>query len=367
MRVTGSTVENSAMAERDVATITNPTPRMNGIPPWRPALTNWKFWLGIAISAVFLYLALRGQPLSETWEAIKRARYIWLVPAVAAFFVRVFFAAWRWHILLRTAKDIPVQRIWPINVIGFMANNVLPLRAGEAVRIYQLGKQEKISRSSILATLFVERIFDGLALLSLIVLAIALIPVGDEIRALTVTTAVIFFGALAVFFLVAFSGEWRRRLVVPVLQRLPGRFGTKMEQRLEEFVVGLGSLRRGSDLVMVTLTSLASWLAELGTYLCVAQAFGLGLDVFGLAPAMLTMGVANLFTLIPSSPGYIGSFEAGTKLVMTQILGFSGDIALAYALVVHATLYFPVTFIGAYYWFRHHLTMGGPAPASQSD
>ncbi len=358
MSVAGGTVKSGAMVERDMTTTINPAPGRSVIPPtppWRNALTNWKFWLGIGISVVFLYIALRGQPLGETWAAIRRVQLAWLVPAVAAFFLRVFIAAYRWHILLRPAKDIPISRIWPINVIGFTANNVLPLRAGEALRIYQLGKQEGIPRSGILATLFIERIFDGLALLSLIVLSIALIPVDDNIRALTVTTAAIFFGALAAFFLVAFSGAWRRRLVLPLIHLLPDGLAAKMERRMEEFVIGLGSLRRGSALALVMVTSLASWLAELGTYLCAARAFDIDL---GLAPAMLTMGVANLFTLIPSSPGYVGSFEAGTKVVMTQVLGFSGEIALAYALVVHATLYFPVTILGAYYWFRHHLGMG---------
>jgi len=346
------------VVENDVAERTVVGEAASGAPGSAPrrmnAFTNWKFWVGIGISVVFLYLALRGQPLRQTWEAMKRAQYIWLVPAVVAFFVRVGFAALRWHVLLRTTKNVPVSRIWPINMIGFMANNVLPLRAGEALRIYQLGAQEKISRSGILATLFVERIFDGLTLLSLIVISTLFIPVNNQVHALTITTALIFFGALAVFCLVAFSGAWRQRLLTPVLARLPGGLSVRMARRFDEFVVGLGSLRRGRDLSMVVATSFASWLAELGTYLFVAQAFHLNL---GIAGAMLTMGVANVFTLIPSSPGYVGPFEAGTVVVLQEILKMPSDITVAYALVIHATLYLPVTIAGAIYWFRHHLTM----------
>ena len=224
----------------------------------------------------------------------------------------------------------------------------------------QLGAQEKLSRSGILATLFVERIFDGLTLLSLIVISTLFIPVNDQVHALTITTALIFFGALAVFCLVAFSGAWRQRLLTPVLAHMPGKLSESMSRRFDEFVAGLGSLRRGRDVSMVLVTSFASWLAELGTYLFVAQAFHLNL---GIAGAMLTMGVANVFTLIPSSPGYVGPFEAGTVLVLQQILHFPSDLTVAYALVIHATLYFPVTIAGAFYWFRHHLSMNAVSQA----
>lgn len=360
MSVVGGLVERgvveNGVAEHGVVIETAP----RSIPRRMNAFLNWKFWLGIVISAVFLYLALRGQPLRQTWAAMTRAQYLWLIPAVIAFFVRVGFAAWRWHVLLRSTKEVPVSRIWPINMIGFMANNVLPLRAGEALRIYQLGAQEKLSRSGILATLFVERIFDGLTLLSLIVISTLFIPINDQVHKLTITTAFIFFGALAVFCLVAFSGAWRLRLLTPVLARLPGKLSESMSRRFDEFVAGLGSLRRGRDVSMVLVTSFASWLAELGTYLFVAQAFHLNL---GIAGAMLTMGVANVFTLIPSSPGYVGPFEAGTLLVLQQILHFPNDLTLAYALVIHATLYFPVTIAGAFYWFRHHLSMNAVSQA----
>jgi hypothetical protein len=89
-------------------------------------------------------------------------------------------------------------------------------------------------------------------------------------------------------------------------------------------------------------------------YALVARAFGLHLSVAG---AMLTTGVANLFTLVPSSPGYIGPFEAGVLLVCQQILKLDTEASAAYALVLHATLYFPITVWGLYYWFQQHLSL----------
>ncbi len=329
------------------------SPSVSTAPTKRTSPFGWRFWLGIGISALFLYLALRGQDLRGTWETLKLTRWRWLIPAVALFFVRVGFAGWRWKFLLHSTKNVPLRRLWPINMVGFMANNVLPLRAGEVVRIWMLSRQERIGRTAVLATLVVERIFDGLALLGLTVFATLFVPVTGQVRTLTVLSATIFLSALVVFSLVAFSAAWQQRLFATLARFLPARFSTNMERRIVEFSGGLGSLRRGRDLAMVAFTSLASWLAEVGTYVYVAKALHFDLSFTG---ALLTMGVANIFTLIPSSPGYVGPFEAGTLLVLQQIYHVGADTATAYALLIHATLYFPVTIVGLYYYLKQHIS-----------
>ena len=76
-------------------------------------LKRWQFWLGIAISAVFLYLALRGLHLGEVWNSLKTARYLWLLPGIAVYFIGVWVRAWRWHYLLRPLKKRREERMRP--------------------------------------------------------------------------------------------------------------------------------------------------------------------------------------------------------------------------------------------------------------
>jgi uncharacterized protein (TIRG00374 family) len=97
-------------------------------------MKRWQLWVGIIISAVLLYLALRGLKLSEVWESIKTARYIWLLPGIAIYFMGVWVRSWRWHYMLRPLKKIPTRTMFPIVTIGYMGNNIYPARAGEVLR-----------------------------------------------------------------------------------------------------------------------------------------------------------------------------------------------------------------------------------------
>ncbi len=95
-----------------------------------PMFKNWRFWLGAAVSAFFIYFALRGLDLVQVWHDVKTANYWWIIPGVFAYFLGVWIRTWRWHYLLRPIKAISVSVLWPIVVIGYMGNNIYPFRAG---------------------------------------------------------------------------------------------------------------------------------------------------------------------------------------------------------------------------------------------
>ena len=101
-------------------------------------MKNWKFWVGLAISAIFLWSALSKLQLNEVWEHIVGANYWWLLPSITIYFVAVWARTWRWDYMLRPLKHIPVSRLFPVVVIGYMGNNIYPFRAGELLRSYVL-------------------------------------------------------------------------------------------------------------------------------------------------------------------------------------------------------------------------------------
>ena len=131
-------------------------------------LKRWQFWAGLLISAVFLYFSLRGLKLAEVWETVRQARYGWLMPGVAVYFVGVWARSWRWHYMLRPLKKISTNSMFPIVTIGYMGNNIYPARAGEVLRAVILKQREGVPVSASLATVIVERIFDGVVMLGFV-------------------------------------------------------------------------------------------------------------------------------------------------------------------------------------------------------
>ena len=133
-------------------------------------MKRWQFWLGMLISALLLFFALRGLKLGEAWQALRGAQYLWLLPGVAVYFVGVWVRAWRWHYLLRPLKTISTRTMFPIVTIGYMGNNIYPARAGEVLRAVILKRREGVSVSASLATVIVERVFDGVVMLAFVFL-----------------------------------------------------------------------------------------------------------------------------------------------------------------------------------------------------
>src|SRR5512140_3153163 len=173
-------------------------------------MKKWQFWLGVLISIVFIWVSLRGLRLDQFWAAVRSANYWWLIPAIALYFVIVWVRAWRWHYLLRPIKDVPTRTIFPITTIRYMGNNIYPARAGEVLGAVILKRREGVSVSASLATIVVERIFDGVVMLGFVVVNLPELAklttnsgfIGNIQQVAVIGTGV-FLGALAIFLLAA--------------------------------------------------------------------------------------------------------------------------------------------------------------------
>ncbi|HEX8991446.1 MAG TPA: lysylphosphatidylglycerol synthase transmembrane domain-containing protein [Anaerolineales bacterium] len=319
-------------------------------------MKKWQFWVGVLISVLFIWLALRGLPLDQFWSAVQSADYWWLVPGVAVYFVAVWVRAWRWHYLLRPIKSIPTQTVFPITTIGYMGNNVYPARAGEVLRAVILKRREGVSISASLATIVVERIFDGVVMLGFVFVNLPELArltansgfVGNIQEVAVIGTAV-FLGALAVFLLAAMFPAVTVRAGGWFIERLlPERLRPRVTALMHRFLDGLASLRSPLNILMVFLTSVIIWLLETGKYWFVMHAFHFQVSFFAL---MLMNGIVNLATTIPSAPGYIGTFDAPGIAVLTAY-GVPQAIAAGYTLVLHVALWLPITLVGAYFLAR---------------
>jgi hypothetical protein len=319
-------------------------------------MKKWQFWLGALISVLFIWLALRGLRLEEFWGAVQGANYTWLLPGVAVYFVGVWVRAWRWHYLLGPIKKIPTKTMFPITTIGYMGNNIYPARAGEVLRAVILKRREGVPVSASLATIIVERIFDGVVMLAFVFLNLPELArltgasgfVGNIQQVAVIGTGV-FLGALAVFLLAAMFPLVTARAGGWFIDRiLPERSREKVGGILARFLEGLASLRSPFNVLMVFFTSVIIWLLETGKYWLVMHAFPFEVSFFAL---MLMNGIVNLATTIPSAPGYIGTFDAPGIAVLTAY-GVDQATAAGYTLVLHVALWLPITILGAYYLAR---------------
>ena len=319
-------------------------------------MKKWQFWLGVLISVLFIWLALRGLHLNDFWSAVKQANYIWLIPGIGVYFIGVWVRAWRWHYLLRPIKHIPTSKMFPITTIGYMGNNIYPARAGEVLRAVILKRKEGISVSASLATIIVERIFDGVVMLAFVFVNLSELAkltgssgfVGNIQQVAVIGTGV-FLGALAVFLIAAMFPQVTLKIGLWFIYRfVPKRLHERIISLTNKFLDGLASLRSPFNVLMVFFTSVIIWLLETGKYWFVMHAFDFNVSFFAL---MLMNGIVNLATTIPSAPGYIGTFDAPGIAVLTAY-GVDQATAAGYTLVLHVALWLPITLLGAYYLAR---------------
>ncbi len=318
-------------------------------------LKNWRFWLSLIISLLLLALVFRNTDPAELAAALAAANYWWLVPAILVYFVGVWLRAWRWRFLLRSIKPLPVGLLFRTIVIGYMANDILPFRLGELVRAYVLGAKGGVSKAATITTIVVERLMDGLTMVGFMIMASLLLPLDQTLQYTVRLSGLIFLAAVLVLFAIVASRRLADALVRLCLRPLPQTLATKLEGLAASFLDGLGALRSPRDLAGVLIFSILGWLPESAMYALIGQGFGIG-QPFGVY--MLTTAAGNLGAMVPSTPGYVGVFDAPAKYVLV-LSGVADSLATSFTLVLHAALLVPVILLGLVYLWQTGLSLQG--------
>ncbi|MBC8161948.1 MAG: flippase-like domain-containing protein [Roseiflexaceae bacterium] len=319
-------------------------------------MRSWKFWLGVVISALFVWIALRGLDFERFLEALAGANYWWLLPGVAVYFLAVVARTWRWHYMLRHIAVVPVARLFPVVVIGYMGNNIYPARAGEVLRSYVLRRREGVPMSASIATVVLERLFDGLVMLLFVFVTLPFVSLPPIYTQLVSFFSVLFIGALLAFLALAARPARMKRFYGWFVDRIvPARLRETFHGVFDKFIEGLQSLRSPKDLFFIFLTSTVIWLTETTKYWVVAFAFPDLIVPFYVL--MLMTAVVNLATTLPSTPGYIGTFDV-PGIAILAAWGVPQALATGYTLVLHIALWLPITLLGAYFMLAEHMGWG---------
>ena len=320
-------------------------------------------FVGLALTVVFLILALQRVDLAGFVDELKSVNYVWLLPSALCTLVGYLLRTVRWRTILSGDARAPVRTLFPVLIMGFATNNLLPGRLGEFWRAYLLSRKRNVRKTFALASVVVERVFDGLTLIALLVIVSAAVQLpgwGRQIELLA--TAVFLAATMAVLVLL-----WKPTLVSTpvesVLHRFHGGVAVFIAERFESFIEGLAPLRRGRVLAAATLLSLGVWLFEGSSYVLLSQGLNLGLpstlELPGLGLALVTI---NLGIMVPSGPGYVGTQEFfGTAAL--GVVGANASAALALVVVSHAIQYALVTGMGLIFFAREQLSPRDLRPA----
>lgn len=328
--------------------------------PPKPKRLRWPGAIGLAISVLLLWWTLHDVALPDLWAELRRARPLALLGAVvlstAAFPLRTI----RWRYLLRRdGVELPLIPLWHATAIGFMANNLLPARAGELARGYAARKLTGVRLSAALGSIAVERVLDGLVLVSLLVAGIAWggfaqtttvggVPLGRLAR----VAALMFLAALlAAFWLVHWPGPALRASRWTLDRVVPRRWAARLLEMIEGLLGGLDALKSPKRFALVTLWSFVVWLVSAASYWLGFIALGTPVPA---SAALLLQGLIAFGVAIPSSPGFFGPFEAVTRAVL-GLYGVPVTLAVSYAVAYHIAVYVPISALGLWSLSRAHL------------
>lgn len=309
--------------------------------------------LGLAISLIFLYLAVRNVEWGMVLADLKGIDPLSLTLTIACLFASLFFRALLWKNLLKFKKRVSSLHAFEGVLIGAMGNNVLPFRMGELVRAYAMSKKEHLSKSLTLASIVLERLLDVLSLLIFFLALFLSVQLADW---LLLSGVVIFAFLLLMVALVYLTviDAWRfSSLLTRLLKYFPATISHQAERITQSFIQGLALIKNGAQVIEVIFLSLCAWSVWTGGVYFGLKAFHLELPIT--APLLLVV-VINMGVMIPSSPGFIGVFQY-LCVVALSFFAVPKETALGFSVLLHAIQYVPVTLLGWFYLTRMHLSL----------
>jgi len=318
-------------------------------------MSRWSRYLGFGVTAVFIGLLLWKIDLHELTQALVNANYLWLAPAIVTTLLSYVMRTRRWGYILRPIRAVSFSSLLPVLFIGFMANNLLPARIGELVRAYALGRKTGLSKSMGLATILLERLFDGVTLVVVLGVLAVLFPLPPREREVGYVAGGIFLAAAVVALVVLSRESLALRLLNLALRPLPRGVAGRAHGKATSFLLGLRVLHSRRDLLAVGAWSAVIWSVEALTYLVVLQS--VHVDLSGrllILAAMLMMVMVNLGALLPATPGNIGTFQVFAVLALS-VFGVPTVVALAAAILAHIVQYVLVTAAGLIFLARESM------------
>ena len=284
---------------------------------------------GVLIGALFLWLALRQTSMEEVLAVFRQLNPSWLAIGLLFYGLDLALRAARWRLLLMGIKVLDYRSVFTALIVGYSVNNLLPARMGELYRAHFAGRRCGISRAAAFGSIVIERALDGTVVILCLLIGMLWVPLHRTLSILAVTSIFVYVG-LALSMLL---------LQKQVLRIFTGR--PLLQSKIIGFFKGLNVVK-GSHFGQSTTLSLFIWILEALTFWAVLQALGVRL---GWQAVPLVLGVVSLSTLLPSAPGFVGTYQYAYAFVLT-LLGYTATQGVAAAAAFQIFLMGPLTVAG---------------------
>jgi len=322
--------------------------------------------IGLAVSAVCVWVSMRGIDLHSVWDALRGASLVGFLAAMALTLVGFWLRAVRWRLLIGSSRPLSTTSLFSATMVGFMTNNVLPFRLGELVRPWVLARRENLSKTTLFATIVVERAVDMLTLLVILGVALAVFPLrGDTDAGRMVQAGAGLLLALSLA-LTAFIVALERQ---PGLAHaftswctgfLPSASRGRVARALQHFIDGLGLFRDLRRLSSVMLLSVVMFLV-ISVGLSISMwSLGIRIAWYG---GLLMLVITAIGIMVPAAPGYIGTLNLACVAGLA-LFHVGRDLAVPFSWFYFASQWLPITAVGLFFLNREGLSLRSLGEAS---
>ncbi|MEX2180241.1 MAG: lysylphosphatidylglycerol synthase transmembrane domain-containing protein [Gemmatimonadaceae bacterium] len=323
--------------------------------PWRGAI-------GLALTVFLLWWVFHDVHWADVRAHLRESNPFLVAIAVVVGTLMFPLRARRWRpILDPIAPNLPFDPLWRATAIGMMANNVLPARAGELVRAFMLSRLTPVPFSASFASLVVDRAFDAVVVLALMVVAMLApgFPADVAIAGRSAVEIAVLGAALVValalaMYAIVFFPDRLIRLYELFARRVAPTFEERGRAMLRSFADGLSVLRHPARFASVLWWALLHWMVQAAAFYIMF--FAVGIDA-PFTAALFVQGLIVIGVALPSTPGFFGLFEAAA-VVSLSLYGVTESLAIAWALIYHVLSMIPITVFGLYYLARSGLKLG---------
>ena len=350
-----------------------------------------KIFIGMGLSVLFIYLSfwkpqiniiftrymidgLFGYPRVDVKllvESLKSANMLFFLIVILLIYLGWWIRAWRWQILANPVKKVSARLAFSAMMIGYLGNNILPLRAGEFMRAYVIGKRAEVPISSALATVVVERVLDMVMLLFCFALSLMLFPLPGIFKNAGILT-LLFTGFVVIFLLLLF---YKRELALNIanffLKIFPSGLRIKLRKLILGFADGLQIFRKSEHHFIAIAWTLIMWGVYLLIIYCSLYFYNFISDSYpeiAKAPLIVSIVMLTVTTAgvaMPSAPGAVGTYH-GIALFGMGLFKVPPEIGLSYAILMHLSNFFPMTLTGLYCLFKEGMKLTELSGAARS-
>ena len=314
---------------------------------------RWQLWVGLAISAGALALAVLGIDLRRVAETLAQAEYVYLIPAILGVLAYLFARSVRWRLLL--GPQVSVSRCFWVTNIGYLVSNVLPFRIGDPARAVVIAQGGEITTAAALSTVVVERVLDMLMVVAILAGVMPFVSGAGSAAGAALVAGGAAVVALAVLLFLALRPDVGRKLVRKVLGWVPRLDEERWAGVLDGLLDGLAPLRSGRRGLALLVWSVVTWAFVVAYYLALMRAFLPNPPVLA-APFLVC--VVGLGMAVPSSPGAVGVFHAVARYGLTVPFDVPTDQAVTVAFAIHTFQYVFMCLLGLVGLARESLSLG---------